>query len=208
MRFCKGNKRNLRNVMKLMKDYGEVSGQIMNNSKSQVYIGKGAAHRSHSITSLLGMQEDKAPFTYLGVPIFKGKPSKVHLQAVVDKRKSKWEGWQGRILSLAGRTELIRSVVIPILLHSFMIYIWPKLLLKQLQQWVKKVLWSGDILIRKTVTVAWHKVCTSKSAGGLGLRNLVSLNKIRLLCSSIYGKFDTQNLNGVHFWKPDLTSTT
>ena len=174
--LCNGSLQSLRTVLKLFNDYSDISGQILNLSKSKVYIGKGAAHRSSIICNTLGMAEDKAPFLYLGVPIFKGTPKKRHLQVLADKVKIKLEGWQGKMLSLAGRVGLIKDIVTPMLLHSFMIYKWPILLLKQLEQWMRNFIWSGNIQVRKLTTVAWHKVCSSLEAGGLGVRKLRALN--------------------------------
>lgn len=76
------------------------------------------------------------PFTYLGVPIFRGCPRATHLQSLADKVRAKLLGWKGKLLSLAGRVQLVQSVVQAMLLHSFMIYKWPLTLLKRVMQWI------------------------------------------------------------------------
>jgi hypothetical protein len=38
-------------------------------------------------------------------------------------------------------------------------------------------LWSGDLNVRKIVTVSWKKVCSPIVEGGLGIRSLSSLNQ-------------------------------
>ena len=181
MLFCRGDKRNLKQVLYILHSYGQASGQIMNCAKSKVYIGQGAKHRKAAITSVLGMTEGSTPFTYLGVPIFKGKPRCNHLQSIADKVRSKLEGWFGKILSFSGRCVLLKSVICPMLLHSFMTYRWPMFLLFQLQKWMRNFLWTGDILKQKLVTVAWSTVCKPNSAGGLGLFDLSSMNKAAIL---------------------------
>ncbi|XP_019451878.1 PREDICTED: uncharacterized protein LOC109353979 [Lupinus angustifolius] len=45
------------------------------------------------------------PFNYLGVPLFKGKPKKIHLQAIADGIILKLATWKGALLSLMGRVE-------------------------------------------------------------------------------------------------------
>ena len=181
MLFCRADKRNLKQVLKILQSYGQVSGQIMNCAKSKVYFGQGAKQRKAAITSILGMTEGSTPFTYLGVPIFKGKPRCFHLQFIADKVKSKLEGWFGKLLSFTGRCVLLKTVICPMLLHSFMLYKWSMFLLYKLQKWMRNFLWTGDILKQKLVTVAWSNVCKPFYAGGLGLFDISSMNKAALL---------------------------
>jgi hypothetical protein len=39
------------------------------------------------------------------------------------------------------------------------------------------ILWSGDLIVRKTVIVAWSTVCSPLDEGGLGIRSLSILNQ-------------------------------
>lgn len=156
----------------------------MNINKSKVIIGKYAAPRITSISQSLGMQPINGAFDYLGVPIFRGVCERTHLQSVTDKIKIKLVGWHSKLLSLAGRAELIKSVIHPMLLHSFMLYKWPKSLLKQLNFWIRNFMWKGDINSSKPITVAWSTVCTPREAGRLGIRDLHSLNKAAILKST------------------------
>ncbi|KAI9174281.1 hypothetical protein LWI28_014953 [Acer negundo] len=48
------------------------------------------------------------PFSYLGVPLFQGKPRKAVLQPITDKILSKFAKWKGKSFFLAGRATLIR----------------------------------------------------------------------------------------------------
>lgn len=50
----------------------------------------------------LGFAQGQIPFTYLGVPIFKGKPKVAHLQPITDKIKTKLATWKGSLLSIMG----------------------------------------------------------------------------------------------------------
>lgn len=81
---------------------------------------------------ILGFKLGVAPFTYLGVPIFKGKPRHFHLQAIVDKAKAGLAGGHEKLLSMAGCFQLVHDVFQSLLLHNFSIYIWPSSLLKHL----------------------------------------------------------------------------
>jgi len=53
----------------------------------------------------------KIPFLYLGLPIW-GNPRKKHFwQTIVSKVRSRLSSWKGKLLSMAGRVYLIKSVI-------------------------------------------------------------------------------------------------
>lgn len=117
------------------------------------------------------------PFTYLGVPIFKGKPKANYFQSVADRVKIKLAAWKASLLTMAGRVQLVKSVIQSMFIHSMYVYSWPTRLLKDLEKWIKNFIWSGDLNKRKLVTVAWKKVGAPYEEGGLNLRSLISLNE-------------------------------
>ncbi|KAL6191890.1 hypothetical protein ACLB2K_038279 [Fragaria x ananassa] len=74
--FCRGDRRSLAVIMDFLGEYGVNSGQVINKAKSQVFISKHLSYRHHLIVDLLGIPEGTTPFTYLGVPIFRGSMDK------------------------------------------------------------------------------------------------------------------------------------
>jgi len=136
-----------------------------------------SSHRVSQIANVIGFNIGTIPFTYLGVPIFKGKPKYVYFQPIADKVKVKLSAWKASLLSIAGRVQLIKSVIQSMLLHCLTIYSWPVNLLKDLEKWMRNFIWSGDINQRKLVTITWHKVCKPYKEGGLGIRNLSDINE-------------------------------
>lgn len=60
---------------------------------------------------------------------------------------------------MAGRVELVKSVIPSMLTYSMLLYLWPSALLNQLDQWIINFIWSGNLNTKKVLTVAWHKVC-------------------------------------------------
>ncbi|GAU25788.1 hypothetical protein TSUD_222460 [Trifolium subterraneum] len=166
------------NVLKgLFQRYGEASGQIINPSKSTFYVGSISAARANRIADMLGFSIGTLPFTYLGVPIFKGKPKVCHLQPIADRIKAKLAAWKASLLSMAGRVQIVKSIIHGMLIYSFMIYAWPISLLKDVDRWIRNFIWIGNIDQRKLVTVAWDKVCAPTNEGGLGLRSLRHINE-------------------------------
>jgi ribonuclease HI len=177
MIFCKGNLSGLRALKDLFNLYALESGQVINTSKSTIFSGSITQGRLDLIVQLLNFKIGFLPFNYLGVPIFKGKPKACYLQPISDKIKINLSAWKASLLSIAGRVQLVRSVIQSMLIYSISLYFWPVSLLKDIEKAVRNFIWSGDIDKRKLVTVAWKKICRPYSQGGLNIRSLTKLNK-------------------------------
>ncbi|MCH87787.1 RNA-directed DNA polymerase (Reverse transcriptase) [Trifolium medium] len=127
MIFCKGKISSLEALRDLFSTYAHASGQSISAEKSTIHAGSIPSPRLSQLVNYLGFKVGTLPFTYLGVPIFKG------------------------------RAQLIKSVIFGMLMHTISIYSWPASLIKEVEQLIRNFLWSGDISKRKMVTVAWKK---------------------------------------------------
>ncbi|XP_042521331.1 uncharacterized protein LOC122094799 [Macadamia integrifolia] len=85
------------------------------------------------------------PTKYLGVQIFQSRVKREPLFPVMDKIKAKLAGWKGKLLSMAGRVELVKSVISGMPLHNFSIYWWPATMIKCLEKWMRNFIWTGEI---------------------------------------------------------------
>jgi hypothetical protein len=94
------------------------------------------------------------------------------------------------LLSMAGRVQLVRSVIQGMMIYSISLYSWPSSLIKEIEKHIRNFIWSGDTDKRKLVTVSWKKLCKRKlvivswkklckpySQGGLNIRSLKNLNQ-------------------------------
>jgi hypothetical protein len=111
MVFCKGKLSGLKELKKLFNNYALQSGQVISTAKSTIYSGSITHGRLNIIVDLLNFKVGALPFNYLGVPIFKGKPKSSYLQPVADKIASKLIAWKASLLSMAGRVQLVKSVI-------------------------------------------------------------------------------------------------
>ena len=177
MIYCRGNFESLQALKNLFTRYANCAGQVISARKSTIFAGGITQGRLQNIIDLLGFEVGTLPFNYLGVPIFKGRPKVSYLQPIADKVKAKLAAWKASLLSIAGRAQLIKSVIFSMLTHSMSIYSWPISLLKTIEKWFRNFLWSGEVTKRKLVTVAWKKVCKPYDEGGLGFRSLICLNE-------------------------------
>ncbi|KAI9198847.1 hypothetical protein LWI28_023034 [Acer negundo] len=150
--FCRGTQKNLKHIMGAFRDYGNISGQLVNWGKSSIYFGSSISpSQIGSLQSLIGMQIGQLPFSYLGVPLFRGKPRKAVLRHIANKILSKFAKWKGKFLSLASHATLIRSVITGSFVHSFMIYKWPSSFLSLINRKLRNFLWTGSCFLLRIV---------------------------------------------------------
>jgi hypothetical protein len=78
------------------------------------------------------------------VHIFKGKPKVFHLQSIADRIKLKLSSWKASLLSIAGRVQLVKSVIQSMTIYSISLYSWPISLIKEVEKNIRNFIWSGD----------------------------------------------------------------
>jgi hypothetical protein len=97
----------------------------------------------------------------------------VHLQYIQDRAKSKIAGWQGRMITVASRKELIKSVISSLPIYLFTIIKPPKKFFKEFDKLRRRFLWAGDgQLTGGKCKVAWLRVCSPTENGGLSIKDL------------------------------------
>ena len=179
--FCKGTLANVRNIMHLFDGYGKYSGQIVNPNKSKFYSRALSLSRNHTISSITGFSHGNLPFTYLGIPLFKGKPKSVYFRPIVDRILYKFNAWKGRLLTIMGRVQLVNAVICSMLTYSFHVYKWPSSLLLEVAKAMRNFIWSGSFDQRKLCTISWANICKAKDEGGLSVKDPVKMNHASLL---------------------------
>ncbi|KAK3221855.1 hypothetical protein Dsin_008880 [Dipteronia sinensis] len=112
--FCRGTVRNLRRVVHTFRVYGSILGQLVNLSKSSIFFGSSVSTALiSSLQSLVGMQIGLFPYSYLGVPLFRGNPKKSVLMPIANKILSKFwqvERWLLRRSEISYELVLVRRL--------------------------------------------------------------------------------------------------
>lgn len=165
MIFCKGKSSNMEAFLQLFQRYACISRHIVSPKILTLFASSITKHRLRSIFGFLGFTISSLSFSYLGVPIFKGKPKIFHLQWIANKVITKLSTWKASLLSIAKRIQLVKSVIQCMLIYSFIVYSWTVSLIKGIEKWIRNFIWIGDVNNRKPLTVAWHKVCTPTFEG-------------------------------------------
>jgi len=77
--FCSGQPSSMKKMMKVLRGYEKVSGQMVNLDKSLVYLHeKVSIGICSKIRRITGIKQGSFPFTYLGCPIFYGRKNISH----------------------------------------------------------------------------------------------------------------------------------
>lgn len=127
------------------------------------------------ISDCLGMSVEQLPVRYLGLPLFSSRMSKGLCAPLIDRVKGRLASWQKAFLSMAGRVELVRSVLTSYSIYWSSAFLLPRSVLKEIESLFIRFLW-GDKERRPWVAVSWADICVPREEGGLSLRRLVDWN--------------------------------
>jgi len=127
-------------------------------------------------TKCLNSRQMDVPFKYLGMTIG-GNPKRVAFwKPIIDKIKAKLSNWKGKILSMAGKICLIKSVIIALLLFYLSFFKASSKVCSLIKKIQTKFLWGWGYEERKIAWLVWDKVCSPIEMGGLGIREIGRFN--------------------------------
>lgn len=90
-------------------------------------------------------------------------------------------GWNTKLLSLAGRVTLSKSVLCIILSYFMQLALILIGVCVEIEKIIKKFVWGASSNDRKISLIGWDKFCMPMDRGGLGFQNIQSQNKAFLL---------------------------
>ena len=102
------------------------------------------------MASILGVPTMVHIGPYLGTPIFTIRRTTSSYQYLVDKIRTKIEGWQTKYLNMAGRATLIKSIVSFIPIYAMQTTLLPQKISHQLDKMICHFLWGTLVSIEAT----------------------------------------------------------
>ncbi|KAL0284812.1 UNVERIFIED_CONTAM: hypothetical protein Sradi_7188000 [Sesamum radiatum] len=156
--------------------FADLSGLHANIQKSHLILSRAALPLRDALLATLDFQEGHLPLRYLGLPLLASRLTIADCQPILRKIDDRIKGWEGIMLSFAGRVQLIKSVLSALQVYWAMAFILPKHIIKEIEKRLRRFLWKGstDVGYAK---VSWQQVCRPTCEGGLGIRDLHALNK-------------------------------
>ncbi|KAL0318219.1 UNVERIFIED_CONTAM: Transposon TX1 uncharacterized protein [Sesamum calycinum] len=147
-----------------------------NPQMSHLILSKAANGVRTSLLETLGFQEGRLPLRYLGLPLIASRLTLLDCQPLLQKIDARIRGWNGVSLSLAGRVQLIKSVLLAFEVYWAMAFLLPKGVIKEIVKRIRTFLWKGNSSSGYP-KVAWESVCKPIEEGGQGIRDILALNR-------------------------------
>ncbi|KAK9983964.1 hypothetical protein SO802_033489 [Lithocarpus litseifolius] len=175
--FCRATMDECGRVLDILKDYEEASGQKINKTKTALFFSKATdAAIKNNIKEAWGVPEIMQYEKYLGLPSFVGKGKKASFNYIKERVWRKIQGWEGKLLSQAGREVLIKSVIQAIPTYTMGCFKIPLGLCNEIEAMIKKFWWGQRGDRRKIHWVKWNDLTKSKAVGGIGFKDLAMYN--------------------------------
>lgn len=162
-------------------NFSKSTGLVINPSKCKVYFGAVESCIKEEIKHITAFQEGSLPFRYLGVPLTGKKLSVNHYMSLIDKIVARITHWSAKLLSYAGRLQLIRSTTYAITNYWMTCFPFPKKVIQKINVICRSFLWTGGTTISRKSPISWKQVCTPKNQGGLNLINLEIWNAVTMM---------------------------
>lgn len=94
------------------------------------------------------------------------------INPLIEKLRKSLVGWKSKILSFAGRLQLIKSTLSSFHLYWASSFLLPKWCLALLERLCCDFFWGCFDSTKKMKTIAWDTICSPLQSGGLGLRSI------------------------------------
>jgi hypothetical protein len=179
--FCRATKEEITHLNKIITDYQEASGQLVNVNKSEMMFSRHVRNEiRETIHQILPMQRVDHFSKYLGMPTHIGRSKNQVFQFIQDKVWKKLKGWTEKNLSFAGRATLIKAVAQAIPTYIMSSCLIPKGLCDHMESQISNFWWGSNVDKRKIHWVNWKNTCKAKSKGGMGFKDLRAFNEALL----------------------------
>ncbi|XP_058766244.1 uncharacterized protein LOC131639779 [Vicia villosa] len=110
--FPRGDTRSVALAMEAFEEFSQSTSLVVNPSKRQVYFGSLEDDTRQAIQILTKFQEGSLPFKYLGIPLTSKKLTNTHCLILMDKLVARIRHWSSKLLSFAGRMQLVNNILL------------------------------------------------------------------------------------------------
>jgi hypothetical protein len=142
--FCRSTIAETNQLMKILKIYGEATGQEINLTKSEVFFSRNLSTAAQEdLSNIMGVRHVLGTGNYLGLPSMIGRKKKNVFAYIKDRVWKRINSWRGRSLSRAGKEVMIKSVLQAIPSYVMSIYLLPDSTIKDIERMMNSFWWGG-----------------------------------------------------------------
>ncbi|KAF5202336.1 Zf-rvt domain-containing protein [Thalictrum thalictroides] len=168
-------------VEEVLAEFTKITGLEVNYAKTSLLVGGRSIEASKELASILKVQYVRRPVTYLGIPLTSSRLGIKDCQPILEKTLQRISNWKSRFLSLAGRHQLILSVLSAFHIFWSQTFILPGSVLDTMAKKCATFLWNGFLMGRKMHQASLSTICLSKEKGGSGMTNMKVWNQAAYL---------------------------
>nr|XP_009786255.1 PREDICTED: uncharacterized protein LOC104234397 [Nicotiana sylvestris] len=189
--FSSSDETSLMLIMQVLNTYEAASGQLVNKTKSDVYLHHLTDMKVvNKVERITGIHRSEFPIIYLGCPIFYARRKLEYYQPLITKVMDKLQSWKGKLLSVGGRAVVISHVLQSMPMHLLSAVNPPNYVINRLHKLFAQFFWSSSIGGTSRHWASWNTVCMPIEEGGIGFRSLHDVAKA--LFSKLWWNFRTK----------------
>ncbi|CAL1353552.1 unnamed protein product [Linum trigynum] len=179
--FLRGSLQECENLIEVLNEYEELSGQRVNLEKSAVCFSKNISTPDQEfLATILGVGVVGVHDKYLGLPTLVALSKTATFRYLEEKLLERLQGWKQMTLSWAARETLIKSIALALPLHVMSCFRLPLALCRLLDKHVARFWWGAEDGNPKIRWVSWRNMCRSKHDGGMRFRQFDHFNQALL----------------------------
>ncbi|GJY34951.1 sodium/hydrogen exchanger 6 [Tanacetum coccineum] len=141
-------------ILDALEEFKQVSGLVPSISKSTTFFCNVPNAIKASILNTMPFAEGVLLVRYLGVPLISSRLLYRDCKILVEKLESRFNDWRNKFLSLAGRFQLIRSVLSSMHIYWASVFILPNRIVHVLEQLMRSFLWCQGEMKKGKAKVA------------------------------------------------------
>ncbi|GKB85769.1 RNA-directed DNA polymerase, eukaryota, reverse transcriptase zinc-binding domain protein, partial [Tanacetum coccineum] len=201
--FAHGDDSSAKVIMESLDEFNIVSGLTPSLPKSTTYFCNVLNCTKLAILQIMPFEEGLLPIKYLGVPLVPSRFMYKDCKELIEKVVGRINDWKNKFLSIAGRLQLVQSVIVSMHVHWASVFVLPTRVLLDIEQLMRGFLWCQGSMHKGKAKVAWDVVCLLKDEGGLGVKHL-DLFKKALMTSHVWKlllRNDSLWVKWIHMYK-------
>ncbi|GKC30216.1 RNA-directed DNA polymerase, eukaryota, reverse transcriptase zinc-binding domain protein, partial [Tanacetum coccineum] len=175
--FAHGDDNSAKVIMELLDEFKLVSRLTHSLPKSTTYFCNVLNCTKLAILQIMPFEEGRLLVKYLGVPLVPSRLVYKDCKELIKKVDGHINDWKNKSLLIAGRLQLVQSVIASMHVYWALVFVLPTYVLLDIEQRMLGFLWCQGSMGKGKVKVAWDAVCLSKEEGGLGVKHLDLFNK-------------------------------
>lgn len=137
------------NLARLLRCFYLASGLKVNFNKSKMFGVRVSESEINSMASLIHCEAGSLPVNFLGLPVGANMGLSKHWDPVIDRVKSRLNGWKASSLSFGGRLTLVKAVLGSLPLYYLSMFHAPLKVVDEIEKIRRNFLWGGSSMKKK-----------------------------------------------------------